>query len=207
MLTENGAIRVKSPYDKKMYLRLNLKNIISSSVFFTFGFAGLIASIVFGAVSGEWDGFLIGGCSIIVALSLFLLTVVLVSVNKGIKLNKYAQSDMYLEFMHVTEFENGEKVSQSKVDYSAIYKRVETKDYFLAYMSRVAVHPICKTELTKEEINTIRRLLNIAQNDDGEVPVASGKGVNLFYDDETFREIIISPDKNKREDNKEDGSN
>lgn len=195
MLTDKGAIRVESPYDRKMYLRINLKNIISSSVCLVIGFGGLIASIVYGAISGEWDGFLIGGCAIIALLSLFLLTVVGLSVKRGIKLNKLAQADMFLEYMQVAEYTDGIKTSEEKVYYDNLYKREETKDFFLAYISRVAVHPISKTNLTKEEINTIRKLLNLAQNDDGEVPVGSGKGAVMLSDDENLREIIISPNK------------
>lgn len=195
MLTDKGAIRVESPYDKKMYIRINLKNIISSSVCLVLGLAGLIASIVFGALSGEWDGFIIGGCAIIIALSVFLLTVVLVSVKKGIALNKCARADMFLEYMQVAEYAGDEKTSEEKVYYSSLYKRVETKDFFLAYISRIAVHPLSKNNLSKEEINTIRGLLNLEQNDDGEVPVGSGKGAVMLADDENLREIIISPNK------------
>ncbi len=197
MLTDKGAIRIDSPYDKKMYLRINLKNIISSSACLIFGAAGLVASIVYGAVSDVWDGFLIGGCAIITVLSLFLITVVLLSINKGLKLNKRAQADMFLDYMQVAEFTDGEKTSEEKVYYNTLYKRVETKDFFLAYISRVAVHPLRKEGLTKEEINTVRKLLNLTQNDDGEVPVGSGKGAVMLSDDENLREIIISPNKDK----------
>lgn len=204
MLTDKGAIRVESPYDKKMYLRINLKNIISSSVCLALGAAGLIASIIFGAVSGEWDGFLIGGCAIIIALSLFLLTVVMLSIKKGIGLNKSAQADMFLEYMQVAEYSGGEKISEEKVYYNALYKRVETKEFFLAYISKISVHPLSKKGLTKEEINTIRKLLDLEQNGDGEVPVGSGKGAVMLSDDENLREIIISPNKSI-ESTEEDG--
>lgn len=195
MLTDKGAIRIESPYDKKMYLRINLKNIISSSIFLLIGVGGLIASVVYGAVSGVWDGFLIGGFAIIAGLSIFLLVVVALSVNRGIKLNKLAQADMYLDYMLVAEYSDGEKTSEEKVYYNTLYKRQETKDFFLAYISRTAVHPLSKAELTKEEINTVRKLLNLAQNDDGEVPVGSGKGAVMLSDDENLHEIIISPNK------------
>ena len=193
MLTDKGAIRVESPYDKKMYIRINLKNLISSSICLFIGFAGLIASIIYGAVSGEWDGFLIGGCSIIMALSLFLIVVVTLSIKNGLKLNKRAQADMFLEYMQVSEYSGDEKISEEKVYYNTLYKRQETKDFFLAYISKVAVHPLLKTNLSKEEINTIRKLLNLAQNGDGEVPVGSGKGAVMLSDNENLREIIISP--------------
>lgn len=199
MLTDKGAIRVESPYDKRMYLRINLKNIVSSSVCLFFGLVGLIISIVFGALTGEWDGFLIGGCAIIVALSVFLLTVVMLSVKKGISLNKLAQADMFLEYMQVAEYSGGEKISEEKVYYNTLCKSVETKDFFLTYISKVAVHPLSKDKLSKEEINTIRKLLNIAQTDDGEVPVGSGKGAVMLSDDENLREIIISPNKKSSE--------
>ena len=195
MLTDKGAIRVDSPYDKKMYIRINLKNIVSSSVCLILGLGGLIASIVYGAVSGVWDGFLIGGCAIIVVLSIFLLTVVGLSIKRGIALNKRAQADMFLEYMQIAEYSGGEKISEEKVYYTTLYKRVETKEYFLAYISKIAVHPISKSELTKEEINTVRKLFNLPQNDDGEVPVGSGKGAVMLSDDENLREIIISPNK------------
>ena len=195
MLTDKGAIRVESPYDKKMYIRINLKNIISSGICLLIGLGGLIASIVYGAVSGVWDGFLIGGCAIIVILSLFLLTIVAVSIKKGVGLNKRAQADMFLEYMQVAEYSNGEKVSEERVYYDRLLKSVETKDYFLAYINKYMVHPISKTDLTKEERNTVRKLLNLAQNDDGEVPVGSGKGAVMLSDDENLREIIISPNK------------
>lgn len=193
MLTDKGAIRINSPYDKKMYLRINLKNIIYSSVCFAIGFGGLIASVVYGAVTGVWDGFLIGGCAIIAALSLFLITVVMMSIKRGVKLNKRAQTDMFLEYMLVSEYSGGEKILEEKVYYNTFYKCRETKDFFLAYINRAAVHPLSKSELTKEEINTVRKLLNLAQNDDGEVPVGSGKGAVMLSDDENLREIIISP--------------
>ena len=205
MLTDKGAIRVESPYDKKMYIRINLKNIISSSVCLLIGLGGLIVSIVFGAISGEWDGLLIGGCAIIVVFSLFLLTVVTLSIKKGLSLNKRAQADMFLEYMHVSEYTGNEKVSEEKVYYNTLFKRVETKEYFLAYISKIAVHPILKTHLTKEEINTIRKLLNLPQNGDGEVPVGSGKGAVMLSDDENLREIIISPNKNSVESSEEEG--
>ncbi|MCH5148840.1 MAG: YcxB family protein [Clostridiales bacterium] len=195
MLTDKGAIRVNSPYDKKMYVRINLKNIISSSVCLLIGVGGLIASIVFGAISGEWDGFIIGGCAIITALSVFLLTVVLVSIKKGVGLNKRAQADMFLEYMHVSEYSGDEKVSEERVYYNSLLKSVETKEYFLAYINKIIAHPIFKADLTKEEINTVRKLLNLEQNDDGEVPVGSGKGAVMLSDDENLREIIISPNK------------
>ena len=204
MLTDKGAIRVDSPYDKRMYLRINLKNIISSSVCLAVGVGGLIASIVYGATSGVWDGFLIGGCAIIVALSVFLLTVVLLSIKKGVSLQKRAQADMFLEYMQVAEYTNGEKISEEKVYYSNLLKCVETKDFFLAYISKIAVHPLYKADLTKEEINTIRKLLNLAQSDDGEVPVGSGKGAVMLSDDENLREIIISPNKKITESERED---
>ena len=205
MLTDKGAIRAISPYDKKMYIRINLKNIISSCISLLIGAGGLIASIVYGAVSGVWDGFLIGGCTIIVLLSLFLLTVVLISIKKGVTLNKRAQADMFLEYMQVAEYSNGEKVSEERVYYDKLIKSVETKDYFLAYINKYLVHPIYKTDLTKEEINTIRKLLNLVQNGDGEVPVGSGKGAVMLSDDENLREIIISPNKAGNENAKEDG--
>ena len=205
MLTDKGAIRAISPYDKKMYIRINLKNIISSCISLLIGAGGLIASIVYGAVSGVWDGFLIGGCAIIVLLSLFLLTVVLISIKKGVTLNKRAQADMFLEYMQVAEYSNGEKVSEERVYYDKLIKSVETKDYFLAYINKYLVHPIYKTDLTKEEINTIRKLLNLVQNGDGEVPVGSGKGAVMLSDDENLREIIISPNKAGNENAKEDG--
>lgn len=193
MLTDKGAIRIESPYDKKMYFRINLNNIVYSSVCFVIGVGGLIASIVYGGVTGVWDGFLIGGCAIIVALSLFLLTVVALSIKRGIGLKKRAQADLYLEYMLVTEYSQGEKISEEKVYYNTVYKRKETQDYFLVYLSKSAVHPLYKADLTKEEINTVRKLLNLAQNDDGEVPVGSGKGAAMLLDDENLREIIISP--------------
>ena len=204
MLTDKGAIRVESQYDKKMYLRINLKNIISSSICFLIGLGGLIASIVYGAVSGVWDGFLIGGCAIIVALSMFLITVVILSIKRGIKLNKVAQADMYFEYMLVSEYTGGQKTSEEKVYYETLYKRQETKDFFLAYISKVAVHPLSKSDLSKEEINTIRKLLNLAQNDDGEVPVGSGKGAVMLSDDENLREIIISPNEKSEPENGEE---
>lgn len=206
MLTDNGAIRVESPYDKKMYLRINLKNIISSSVCFAIGTGGLVASIVYGAVSGVWDGFLIGGCAIIVALSVFLLTIVALSIKKGIALNKRAKADMFSEFMLVSEYSGDEKVSMEKVYYEKLFKCVETKDYFLAYINKMMVHPIYKSTLSKEEINTIRRLLSLEQTDDGEVPVASGKGVAVLSDEDNLKEIIISPNKKPAENAGEDGA-
>ena len=205
MLTDKGAIRVESPYDKKMYIRINLKNIISSSICLFIGVAGLVASIIFGALSGEWDGLLIGGCSIILALSLFLLTVVILSIKNGLKLNKRAQADMYLEYMQISEYSGGVKISEEKVYYDMLYKRQETKDFFLAYISKIAVHPLSKANLTNEEINTVRKLLNLAQNDDGEVPVGSGKGAVMLSDDENLREIIISPNNKSEQETTEDG--
>lgn len=199
MLTDKGAIRVNSPYDKKMFIRINLKNILSSSVCLLIGLGGLIAAIVWGSFSGEWDGLIIGGCAIIIALSLFLLTVVLMSIKKGIGLNKRAQADMFLEYMHVSEYSGGEKVSEEKVYYNTLFKRVETKEYFLAYINKFVVHPIYKAGLSKEEINTVRKLLSLEQNDDGEVPVGSGKGAVMLADDENLREIIISPNKKTAE--------
>ena len=195
MLTDKGAIRVESPYDKKMYIRINLKNIISSCVCLLIGAGGLIASIVYGAVSGEWDGFLIGGCAIIVVLSVFLLTIVALSIKKGVGLNKRAKADMFLEYMQVAEYSGNEKISEEKVYYNNLFKCTETKEFFLAYISKIAVHPLSKSALTKEEINTIRRLLGLPQNDDGEVPVGGGKGAVMLSDDENLREIIISPNK------------
>lgn len=204
MLTDKGAIRIDSPYDKKMYLKINLKNIIYSSVCFFIGFGGLIASIVYGAVSGVWDGFLIGGCAIIAVLSLFLITVVLLSIKRGVKLNKRAQADMFLDYMIVSEYSDGEKVLEEKVYYNTLYKRKETKDFFLAYINRAALHPLSKAALAKEEINTVRKLLSLPQNDDGEVPVGSGKGAAMLLDDENLREIIISPNKMNGENITED---
>lgn len=205
MLTDKGAIRVDSPYDKKMFVRINLKNIISSSVGLLIGLGGFVASIILGATTGEWDGFIIGGCAIIVALSLFLLTVILMSIKKGIGLNKRAQADMFLEYMHVSEYSGGEKVSEEKVYYKTLFKSVETKEYFLAYISKFVVHPIYKADLTKEEINTVRKLLNLEQNDDGEVPVGSGKGAVMLSDDENLREIVISPNKKTSESTGDNG--
>ena len=204
MLTDKGAIRVESPYDKKMYLRINLKNIVSSSICTFLGLAGLVASLIYGAVSGVWDGFLIGGCAIIIALSLFLITVVILSIKRGIKLNKRAQADMFLEYMQVAEYADGEKISEEKVYYDQLFKCQETKDFFLAYISKVAVHPLYKAGLTKEEINTIRKLLNLPQKDEGEVPVGSGKGAVMLSDDENLREIIISPNKKSVTDDTEE---
>ena len=195
MLTDKGAIRVNSPYDKKMYIRINLRNIISSLVCLLLGCGGLIASIVYGATTGVWDGFFIGGCSIIVVFSVLLLTIVTVSIKKGVGLNKHAQADMFLEYMHVAEYSGDEKVSEERVYYKSLVKSIETKEYFLAYISNIVVHPIYKEGLTKEEINTVRKLLNLEQNGDGEVPVGSGKGAVMLSDDENLREIIISPNK------------
>lgn len=193
MLTEKGAIRTVTPFDKKMYLKLNKNNIISSSCFAAAGVLGLAGSLVYGGVSGVWDGFLIGGCAVIVALSFFLLLLVFVSVKNGVKLNKSAEADMFLSYMQVAVYENGAKTSEEKVYYDMLYKRDETADYFFAYISRTNVHPLSKNGLSPEEINTVRKLLGLPQKDEGEVPVGDGKGAVMLSDDENLREIVISP--------------
>lgn len=166
MLNDNGAIIAKAEYDKKLYRQIN------KQVFF----AGITCAVC-GAILLILQIFslevMLLVCGIIILIGgIFFVLMYAIGGKGGFATAKSAEIELYRDYMLIKEFQADGTVSGiEKVYYNTLVKRRESKDYFLAYISRSAVYPIGKDGLSSAELNGVRLVLGIPQKK-GEPPVS-----------------------------------
>lgn len=165
MITEDGAVRTSAKFDKKLYGQINGKNLANLFIML-FVSAALLAAMLVLIITGYADTYriILTACAgILLVCSAFLITVSLLGRKKLLARKKYNVCELYAEYMTVKEFEGDSFLSEEKVYYDNLYRRRESKDFFLLYINRNAVHPVGKEGLSEGEKETVRRLLGLPQ--------------------------------------------
>ena len=167
MITENGAIKVRTVIDEKMQkefsantnklaLAMLIVGAIGTFVFFVLfiisefvrnmgdGFA-LPFMIVFAACLG-------GGIGIKV-----LLNKVIQQVKGGAKVNEY---EFFSDYFTVNQISGGETVATAKFYNTQIIKIKNGKNYFYLYINAQQVFPVDKTELSENELATLKTVFH-----------------------------------------------
>lgn len=162
MVTKNGGIKSSAKFDEKLYSQINRVNFICCAIILVVGAAGLILMVVMHFIVPESDDiFLIVCFGILTAAGLFLTIATRINIKKAIRADKNNETEVYSDHFLVTEFERGIKVADAKVYFKSLYKCKESKDFFLAYVTRTAVHPIGKEGMTPAERAAVRQIMGL----------------------------------------------
>ena len=164
MITENGGIKSSAKYDENLFSQINRTNFICCIIVLCVGAVGLIFSVVLHFIAPDSDDiFMIVCFSVLTAAGLFLLIMTRVNIKKGARAGKSNVTEVYSDHFIAIEYVNGQQIGEVKVYFKTLYKCKESKDYFFAYVSRNAVHPIGKEGLTPAERATIRKVMGLPQ--------------------------------------------
>lgn len=164
MVTENGGIKSSAKFDKKLYTQINRTNFICCIVILVTGVVGLIFMVTMHCIAPNAEDILLIVCSSVLTVAgLFILIMTFVNIKKGANAGKSNITEVYSDHFIAIEYERGVKVGDTKVYFNTLYRCKESKDYFFAYVTRNAVHPIGKEGLTPAERIAIRNIMRLPQ--------------------------------------------
>lgn len=163
MITGDGAIRVQTKLDKKLYRQYGKKYLIIWSCMFALAVLLIIAELLCAFLYTEFFNIILTLCAgALCGGSLTIIISLAQSIKNADKKNCYNICEFYTDYMQVSGYENEVKISEVKIYYHMLLKRTELKDYILAYSAKNVFYPISKQELTHAELNTIQTLLSRA---------------------------------------------
>ena len=163
MVTEDGAIKVQTKIDGKVFKQFSKKYFIIWWVVFSLSLAIIASEVAFAFLYKDIFDIIVLICSVVLfAGSLFIIISMSLAIKKANKKDYYNVCCFYSEYMLVEQFENGSKISEAQIYYHTLIKFTELKDYYIAFISKNAFHPVDKNGLTPEESATIKNLLRLA---------------------------------------------
>lgn len=163
MVTEDGAIKVQTKFDGKLYRQCSKKYLILWSIMLALSILLIAAEILCAVFFRELFDIIITICAgVFCACCLIIIITMARSIKKADGKNCYNICEFYADYMQVSGFENDAKISEVKVNYAMLLKYAEVKDYLLAYAAKNVFYPISKQELTADELNTVKALLSCA---------------------------------------------
>ncbi len=145
---------------------LNGKQKLISLIMIMVGIVGLIVYVLLGTfLPGEpkWvELFLIFAIPLGVGIVCYVLGNITnkKSLEGSRELKLIFNEDSYM----VIETNNGEKIAEIKVYYNEVIKTKETKNYFFIYKTQTLAHPIKKSDITNEQLEQIKNLINAEKN-------------------------------------------
>lgn len=166
MVTEYGAIKTETAYDKKLFKQLNASGFIFTAILIVLSAVGIALGFWFYFRDSTVDvlNIILLVCFFFIFIfSVFLLAIRIVAYKNNIKGNKRNVAELYAEYAFVCEYDGDKQISQNKIYYKNLYRRAETKFFFLIYIAPNAVLPVSKEGLSPAELNGVRRLLSLPQ--------------------------------------------
>lgn len=145
--------------NRKVQIELTRKNKMLSIILLILGSLGLITFVVMESIKSD----IIYGLLLLSALPFTVGLISLVFINKSIRnfkfnnvLNNYQfNTDHFI----VRSFKDNEEIGMSKIEYSQIFKTMETKTFLFVFTNQVSAYPIIKATLSNEQMEQIKSLI------------------------------------------------
>lgn len=145
--------------NRKVQIELTRKNKMLSIILLILGSLGLITFVVMESIKSD----IIYGLLLLSALPFTVGLISLVFINKSIRnfkfnnvLNNYQfNTDHFI----VRSFKDNEEIGMSKIEYSQVFKTMETKTFLFVFTNQVSAYPIIKATLSNEQMEQIKSLI------------------------------------------------
>ena len=167
MITQNGTISVSTQVDEAVQKEFNKPSFTLGVVYTVLGAVALCTGFIdLLAYIFSDSGVFMTSYAMLGLGTLFLVLgiIVLISCNANLKpfrqASRVEELEFYNGFIMARGYENGELISTLKVYYGKIVRRRETANYIFLYTSRATAILFAKRNLSENELNTVRGLLN-----------------------------------------------
>ncbi len=158
MISERGSLVCDCKMTVKLYFQIFNRLMIFAGTLFVVSVCGFVLELFF-----NFSNTLVVRLALLICCgALCFLSVLIFGLNVfaavKLSLQRVIKNEFYAEYMLVSVFENGQKVSQVKMQYNAFSRVKEGKTHFIAYEDKYSAFPIDKDGLTAGELNAVRKL-------------------------------------------------
>ncbi len=165
MITERGAVKVKTVMNDDVQKELNKTNFTLSIVYIVVGSILILAFIIGYVLSDiiEYSPLTSGFFLTLGVFMLFFGIIINVGCKKNLNVLRQKQQveemEFYGDYLICREYEYGEQVSVNKLYYGRVVRIKETKSFIFIYNTNVTALAVDKRTVDFNELTAIRSLL------------------------------------------------